>query len=262
MPPEGAGDDTEGTSEKAQECNEAIQAFAQSSRDAQIEAFLDQIEGETLGEMMRHLSIELESSSSSSIGSNASTSNRDPARRSGYQICDDISKLSRSAVDRYLDKVIFGILYRSAAAVAKAEAEEEDVGQNQGQEPPSGYIRRGLSQLTMKDLLAEDIIEEVDDSCPAEGHAQDTTDTPPDETPENQLTSRKIQKEIKDLQKNQLMAVHDALLQVLQDFSTKEEVSLKVKPRILIYTHRTVIHQNSISVPVDDQGQVGDGEDY
>ena len=101
-----------------------------AEREAQIEAFLDQIEGETLGEMMNYLSSELESTSfghfeaaaaalestTSGADGNASTDNEHknnsvdapltpaPSKREKDEedkIYNEITKLTRSTVDRY-----------------------------------------------------------------------------------------------------------------------------------------------------------------
>ena len=102
--------------------------FAAAEREAQIEAFLDQIEGETLGEMMNYLSSELEStnfghheaaaaaleSTTSGGDENASAdaekkvnSNSDvviiPSKKEKdgeEKIYNEITKLTRSTVDR------------------------------------------------------------------------------------------------------------------------------------------------------------------
>ena len=157
-----------------------------AEREAQIEAFLDQIEGETLGEMMNYLSSELEStnfghhdaaaaalqSTTSGGDENASSdiekksvTNGDvvimPTKKDKNEeekIYSEITKLTRSTVDRYdcliftipvrkgvwkkfdskqyvyglclyfhryLDKIILDILYKSAAAVAEKETDQQ-----------------------------------------------------------------------------------------------------------------------------------------
>ena len=103
-----------------------------AEREAQIEAFLDQIEGETLGEMMNYLSSELESTTfghheaaaaalesttSGGDGGNASADNEKkaintngdviviPSKREKddeEKIYNEITKLTRSTVDRYV----------------------------------------------------------------------------------------------------------------------------------------------------------------
>ena len=65
------------------------------SRDAQIEAFLDQIEGETLGEMMNYLSHELQQTRG-----DQSTSQRHLEVDEEDKIYDEMTKLTRSTVDR------------------------------------------------------------------------------------------------------------------------------------------------------------------
>ena len=102
---------------------------AAAEREAQIEAFLDQIEGETLGEMMNYLSSELESttfghceaaaaaleSTTSGGDGNASADNENTIKPDGQvvvvvpskrekdeedKIYNEITKLTRSTVDR------------------------------------------------------------------------------------------------------------------------------------------------------------------
>ena len=103
-----------------------------AEREAQIEAFLDQIEGETLGEMMNYLSSELESTTfghheaaaaalesttSGGDGGNGSADNEKkpintnsdvdvvPSKREKdgeEKIYNEITKLTRSTVDRYV----------------------------------------------------------------------------------------------------------------------------------------------------------------
>ena len=86
-------------------------------RDAQIEAFLDQIEGETLGEMMNYLSAELQNSNA--------REHHQYHEEEEDKIYDEMTKLTRSTVDRYLDKIILDILYKSAQAVAEKETEHQ-----------------------------------------------------------------------------------------------------------------------------------------
>ena len=64
------------------------------SRDAQIEAFLDQIEGETLGEMMNYLSHELQQTRGDQ------SSSRHLEEDEEDKIYDEMTKLTRSTVDR------------------------------------------------------------------------------------------------------------------------------------------------------------------
>ena len=101
-----------------------------AEREAQIEAFLDQIEGETLGEMMNYLSSELEStnfghhdaaaaalqSTTSGGDENASSDIEKKSVTNGdvvimstkkdkneeEKIYSEITKLTRSTVDRYV----------------------------------------------------------------------------------------------------------------------------------------------------------------
>ena len=105
--------------------------FAAAEREAQIEAFLDQIEGETLGEMMNYLSSELESTTfghfeaaaaaleSTTSGGDENASENNEAKKTSStcevatslptqrekdeeeKIYSEITKLTRSTVDRY-----------------------------------------------------------------------------------------------------------------------------------------------------------------
>ena len=75
-----------------------------ADRDAQIEAFLDQIEGETLGEMMNYLSAELQSNALHQFEVSNKGGDCDSAeeakRREEDKIYDEMTKLTRSTVDR------------------------------------------------------------------------------------------------------------------------------------------------------------------
>ena len=119
--------------------------FTAAEREAQIEAFLDQIEGETLGEMMNYLSSELESTtighfeaaaaalestvtSGDGGGGNVSTDdlskgdNKDMVptaatttatkkeKEEEDKIYNEITKLTRSTVDRYTKELLLNTI--------------------------------------------------------------------------------------------------------------------------------------------------------
>lgn len=168
------------------------------SRDSQIEAFLDQIEGETLGEMMNFLSAELESNACSSNKQEKLNTGLTSTSEEEDKIYDEMTKLTRSTVDRYLDKIILDILYKSAQAVAEKETDQQ-----LGGCPTTDHRRSSTSDLVQR------------------------ASSPP--TSPIAPVNLEIKKRLKILQKSHLMQAHDALMTVLGEI--KDTVELKKNDR-------------------------------
>ena len=75
--------------------------------------------------MMNFLSAELESNACSSNKQEKLNTGLTSTSEEEDKIYDEMTKLTRSTVDRYLDKIILDILYKSAQAVAEKETDQQ-----------------------------------------------------------------------------------------------------------------------------------------
>ena len=75
--------------------------------------------------MMNFLSAELESNACSSTKQEKLHTGLTSTSEEEDKIYDEMTKLTRSTVDRYLDKIILDILYKSAQAVAEKETDQQ-----------------------------------------------------------------------------------------------------------------------------------------
>ena len=150
-------------------------------QEAYVDAFMDEIEGETLGQMLNYLSSELESSTEDrSIDEIVSKQNVD-------KIFDEITKVTQSTVDRYLDTILLDTLYRHAGQSALKETQRSD---------PDGERR----------------------CSSASGTDESKTRTI---RPSGGLG---IKQRIKDFQRQHLLAAGEALYAVLAELKSKGEV--------------------------------------
>ena len=79
--------------------------------EAKVDAFLDEIEGETLGQMLEYLSSELDSSEDSEVVRKRRSQQID------HVFCE-ITKVTQSAVDRYVDGILLNTIYKKAGVEA------------------------------------------------------------------------------------------------------------------------------------------------
>ena len=159
-------------------------SFADDNVDheAYVDAFMDEIEGETLGQMLNYLSSELESSTDDrSTDEMLSKQNVD-------KIFDEITKVTQSTVDRYLDTILLDTLYRHAGQSALKETERSDP---DGERRCSSASGTDESKIRMKRLSG----------------------------------GLGIKQRIKDFQRQHLLAAGEALYAVLADLKSKGEVT-------------------------------------
>ena len=147
-------------------------------REAFVDAFMDEIEGETLGQMLNYLSSELESSTESN--------EEIMSKQNVDHIFEEITKVTQSTVDRYLDTILLDTLYRHAGKSAAKETERTD---------PDGERR-----------------------CSS---ASGTDDTKPTRIMTSGLG---IKQRIKDFQRQHLLAAGEALYAVLAELKSRGEV--------------------------------------
>jgi len=147
-------------------------------REAFVDAFMDEIEGETLGQMLNYLSSELESSTESN--------EEIMSKQNVDHIFEEITKVTQSTVDRYLDTILLDTLYRHAGKSAAKETERTD---------PDGE-RRCSSASGTDDAKPTWI---MTDYAPASGLG--------------------IKQRIKDFQRQHLLAAGEALYAVLAELS-------------------------------------------
>ena len=151
--------------------------------EPRVDAVMDEIDGETLGQMLSYLSAELESSTderSSDADAAVSTQNVD-------HIFEEITRVTQSTVDRYLDTILLDTLYRHAGKSAVKETERSD---------PDG--ERRCSSASGTDEL--------------------------DPKPTRQSSGLKIRQRIKDFQRQHLLAAGEALYAVLAELKARGEV--------------------------------------
>lgn len=148
--------------------------------EAKIDAFLDEIEGETLGQMLQYLSSELDSSDADS----------EVVRKRRSQQIDhvfsEITKVTQSAVDRYVDGILLNTIYKKAGQEAGKDLQEK------------------LEKVNLRRASTSDL-----EQGPVE--------------PEK-AQSLKIKRRIKEFQKKHLLAAHEALWGVLGEMKSKGEV--------------------------------------
>ena len=145
--------------------------------------------------MMNYLSAELES--------NALKSNTEEEDK----IYDEMTKLTRSTVDRYLDKIILDILYKSALAVAEKETEQQ-LGDAHFPDRRSSASDAELRQL------------ESGRNC---GNLE-------------------IKRRLKELQKSHLIEAHEALVTVLSEIKDTVEVTNESGAnRLLLCTYSIIL---------------------
>lgn len=149
--------------------------------EAKIDAFLDEIEGETLGQMLQYLSSELDSSDADS----------EVVRKRRSQQIDhvftEITKVTQSAVDRYVDGILLNTIYKKAGQEAGKDLQEK------------------LEKVKLRRASTSDL-----EQGPVE--------------PEK-AQSLKIKRRIKEFQKKHLLAAHEALWGVLGEMKSKGEVT-------------------------------------
>jgi hypothetical protein len=80
-------------------------------------SFVDLREGETLGQMLNYLSSEFESSAEDQIIS----------KQSVHNIFEEISKVTQSTVDRYLNTILLNTFYQQTVRSAQRETERIDL---------------------------------------------------------------------------------------------------------------------------------------
>ena len=146
-----------------------------------VDAFMDEIEGETLGQMLNYLSSELESSAEEQIIS----------KQNVDHIFEEISKVTQSTVDRYLDTILLDTLYRHAGQSAQRETERSD---------PDGERR----------------------CSSASGAEEGKNRIMSEHYPTGGLG---IKQRIRDFQRQHLLAAGEALYAVLAELKIKGEVS-------------------------------------
>ena len=148
-----------------------------------VDAFMDEIEGETLGQMLSYLSSELE------ISTDERSSDADAAvsKQNVDHIFEEITRVTQSTVDRYLDTILLDTLYRHAGKSAVKETERSD---------PDG--ERRCSSASGTDEL--------------------------DPKPTRQSSGLKIRQRIKDFQRQHLLAAGEALYAVLAELKARGEV--------------------------------------
>ena len=149
-----------------------------------VDAFMDEIEGETLGQMLSYLSSELESSTDDRSSDDV------VSRQNVDHIFEEITRVTQSTVDRYLDTILLDTLYRHAGRSAVKETERSD---------PDGERR-----------------------CSS---ASGTDDAEPKPTPTRQSSGLKIRQRIKDFQRQHLLAAGEALYAVLAELKARGEVN-------------------------------------
>lgn len=147
--------------------------------EPKIDAFLDEIEGETLGQMLQYLSSELESSDDSEAVRKRRSKQID-------HVFTEITKVTQSAVDRYVDGILLNTIYKKAGQEAGRDLEEK---------MEKNKLRRSSTSDLEQPLEAE------------KGHQ-----------------SLRIKKRLKELQKKHLLAAHEALWGVLGEMKARGEV--------------------------------------
>ena len=152
--------------------------------EAKIDAFLDEIEGETLGQMLQYLSSELDSSDDSEAVRKRRSQQID-------HVFTEITKVTQSAVDRYVDGILLNTIYKKAGQEAEQDLEEK-----------LKQVKGKLRRCSTSDL-----------------EQQFST-----ENPEAKGQSLKIKRRIKEFQKKHLLAAHEALWGVLGEMKAKGEV--------------------------------------
>ena len=148
-----------------------------------VDAFMDEIEGETLGQMLSYLSSELESSTDE----RSSDADAAVSKQNVDHIFEEITRVTQSTVDRYLDTILLDTLYRHAGKSAVKETERSD---------PDG--ERRCSSASGTDEL--------------------------DPKPTRQSSGLKIRQRIKDFQRQHLLAAGEALYAVLAELKARGEV--------------------------------------
>ena len=112
--------------------------------ETNVDAFLDEIEGETLGQMLNYLSSELETNSDDADTAEAVRYKRfgsseirpknvpfhiffDRQRRAAQidHVFAEITHVTQAAVDRYVDGILLNAIYKHAGDQAKVEADKE-----------------------------------------------------------------------------------------------------------------------------------------
>ena len=90
--------------------SEIIWPLARQRRNQMLPT-LDEIEGETLGQMLEYLSSELDSSEDSEVVRKRRSQQID------HVFCE-ITKVTQSAVDRYVDGILLNTIYKKAGVEA------------------------------------------------------------------------------------------------------------------------------------------------
>lgn len=160
------------------------------AREAKVEAFLDEIEGETLGQMLNYLSSELETSE------DTQATDAELSKRRSEQIDHvfaEITNVTQSAVDRYVDGILLNTIYRHAGQKAQFKVQDQE------------------TQTRLK-LLRRSSTSDIE-----QGVSVDFTSS---------SRSLGVKKRIKEFQKRHLLAAHEALWGVLGEMKAKGEVDI------------------------------------
>ena len=171
----------------------------EENKEAKIEAFLDEIEGETLGQMLHYLSSELESSEAD-IQPQSEIIKRKKQSEQIDHVFTEITKVTQTAVDRYVDGILLNTIYKKAGQEAGKELDEKIAADNSA-------LRRASDTDMIKDAPSPDI----------EGGSK---------------MSLEIRKRIKEFQKKHLLAAHDALWGVLGDMKARGEVRFFIEKTV------------------------------
>ena len=158
--------------------------------EAKVEAFLDEIEGETLGQMLSYLSSELESTDDPEQAEQSADRNKRRTEQIDH-VFAEITKVTQAAVDRYVDGILLNTIYKKAGQKAGVAMEEK--------------VRK-LRRSSTSDL--------------GENLYTSSMDT----IMERDTDNLKIKRRIKDFQKKHLLAAHEALWGVLGEMKEKGEV--------------------------------------
>ena len=156
--------------------------------------FSDEIEGETLGQMLSYLSSELESSEDQDPNTTQPDSDRNKRRTEQIDhVFAEITKVTQAAVDRYVDGILLNTIYKKAGQKADVVMQEK-----------VRKLRRSSTSDLGENLYAsmENIMERDSDSS----------------------SNLKIKRRIKEFQKKHLLAAHEALWGVLGEMKERGEV--------------------------------------
>ena len=165
--------------------SEKLVKTSEKKPEAKIDAFLDEIEGETLGQMLQYLSSELDSSDDSEAVRKRRSKQID-------HVFTEITKVTQSAVDRYVDGILLNTIYKKAGQEADKDMEEK------------------LKKVKLRRSSTSDLDRQ---SPPFEKEFEKETGQ-----------SAKIKKRIKEFQKKHLLAAHEALWGVLGEMKARGEV--------------------------------------